>query len=154
MVENLHLYESADYISGPYLYCEYDPVSITTCMELMAPAKGCVFMNNDKFLLPFKTKKSRIENSPGKSYEFPEELIERWKTIAPLPEFKLPEANKFWPDDFSIIDPPERYTKNPSIVYSDAISKVWYKFDPSVRAPMCHMSLCYSSPLPLESAEK
>ncbi|XP_017752516.1 PREDICTED: nardilysin-like isoform X2 [Eufriesea mexicana] len=147
LCENMHYYPPLDYITGSDLYFEYNPEAIRGCLNYLTPDDVNIIIFNKKFndeefdkVEPwFKTKYTDME--------IPQEWIECWKTIEPLPEFHLPLPNVFLTDDFSLITIPPGVPKYPIKIYSDEITEIWYRPDPKFGLPECYMYFCIISPM-------
>lgn len=147
LCESMHYYPPQDYITGGHLYFEYNPEAIQVCMNYLTPDDVNIIIFNKKYndeefekIEPwFKTKYTDMG--------IPEEWMERWCTIEPLPEFHLPLPNIFLADDFSLIPIPSDVPKYPTKIYSDEIVEVWYRPDPKFRLPECYMNFYIILPL-------
>lgn len=153
LCENMHFYAPEDYISGSDLYFEYNPSGIQDCMNMLTADNVNIIIFDKKFneeelknIEPwFKTKYSR--NS------IPDEWIETWKIIEPLPEFHLPEPNIFITTDFKLMTLPDNVPKYPTKIYSDEIFEVWYRPDPKFRLPEAMMYFYLISPSSIATPE-
>ncbi|XP_003401691.1 nardilysin isoform X1 [Bombus terrestris] len=147
LCENMHYYPPRDYITGSELYFEYNAEAIQTCLNYLTPNDVNIIILDKKFndeefdkVEPwFKTKYTNME--------IPQEWIECWKTMEPLPEFHLPLPNMYITDDFSLISIPPGVPKYPTKIYSDEITEVWYRPDPKFGLPECYMYFCIISPM-------
>lgn len=147
LCENMHYYPPCDYITGSELYFEYNAEAIQTCLNYLTPNDVNIIILDKKFndeefdkVEPwFKTKYTNME--------IPQEWIECWKTMEPLPEFHLPLPNMYITDDFSLISIPPGVPKYPTKIYSDEITEVWYRPDPKFGLPECYMYFCIVSPM-------
>ncbi|XP_011050786.1 PREDICTED: nardilysin-like [Acromyrmex echinatior] len=117
---NLHLYQSRDYITGSKIYFEYDPKAITNVLNYLTPetANIMIFDNDFGNLTLDKL------DSWSKTYtdiEVPHEWLEHWKSIKPLPDFYLPEANLYV--EYSL-ELPAKVPKYPVKLYSNNIAEL------------------------------
>ncbi|KAL6431065.1 hypothetical protein ACFW04_007066 [Cataglyphis niger] len=151
LCESMHFYPPRDYITGNELYFEYDPEAIKTCLDYLRPENANIMIFNKSF-----TELNKIEPWFKTKYtdvEIPQEWIERWKIIEPLPDFHLPLPNTFLTSDFTLISIPADIPKYPVKIHSDAISEIWYRPDPKFCLPECYINFHFVSSLGLQSLE-
>ncbi|XP_046617809.1 nardilysin-like [Neodiprion virginianus] len=151
--ESMRLYASTDYITGSDLYFEYNPEGIKACMDALTPDNVNIVLFDKKFNDSDFDKVEPWFNTKYTDTEIPNDWIEHWKTIEPLPEFHLPEPNIFLTDDFTLVPLPEDVPKYPTKIHSDPMSEVWFRPDPKFKIPECYMYYYFISPLALTSPE-
>ncbi|EFN65226.1 Nardilysin [Camponotus floridanus] len=149
---SMHYYPSQDYLTGSELYFEYDPEAIKRCLNYLRPENANIMIFNGKFNAELD-KTEPWFNTKYTDVEIPQEWVERWKTIKPLPDFHLPIPNTFLTSDFTLIPIPADIPKYPVKIHTDAISEIWYRPDPKFRLPECYMNFHFVSPLRLRSLE-
>ncbi|XP_072762300.1 nardilysin [Anoplolepis gracilipes] len=152
LCESMHFYPSRDYITGNELYFEYNLEAIKMCMDYLRPEKANIMIFNGKLNTEF----DKIEPWFQTRYtdvEIPQEWIERWKTIEPLPDFHLPLPNTFLTSDFTLISTPADIPKYPVKIHNDTISEIWYRPDSKFLLPECYMNFHFVSSLGLQSVE-
>ncbi|CAL7942606.1 unnamed protein product [Xylocopa violacea] len=146
LCESMHYFPPCDYITGSDLYFEYNPEAIQTCLNYLTPGDVNIIIFDKKFNEEEFDKVEPWFKIRYTDMEIPQEWIECWKTIEPLPEFHLPLPNVFLTDDFNLITIPSDVAKYPTKIYSDEITEIWYRPDPIFRLPECYMHFCIISP--------
>ncbi|KAG5307659.1 NRDC protein, partial [Acromyrmex insinuator] len=146
---NLHLYQSRDYITGSKIYFEYDPKAITNILNYLTPetANIMIFDNDFGNLTLDKL------DSWSKTYtdiEVPHEWLEHWKSVKPLPDFHLQEANLYI--EYSL-ELPAKVLKYPVKLYSSNIAELWYLPDSKFGLAKSYMYTHFISSLGLQSPE-
>ncbi|KAG5313549.1 NRDC protein, partial [Pseudoatta argentina] len=131
LCKNMHIYPSRDYLTGKHNYFEYNPKAIQECLDFLMPetANIMIFDDLDMNASYFKNYWSTIA--------LPKEWIEHWKSLEPLPDFRLPSINAFLTDNFSLIS--VEFLKYPVKIYNDYILEIWYC--PKLYWPICHINL-------------
>ncbi|XP_018399632.1 PREDICTED: nardilysin-like [Cyphomyrmex costatus] len=104
-------------------------------------------------VLPEKDKFMQNRDNIKEDVQIPQQWIEQWKSIEPLPDFYLPLKNIWLPFEWTLIPIPAKVSKYPVKLYSDSISEVWYRPDPKFRLPVCYMNVHFVSYLGFESPE-
>ncbi|XP_053986881.1 nardilysin-like isoform X2 [Hylaeus volcanicus] len=151
LCENMHYYPPRDYITGNKLYFEYNPEAILACLNYLTPDNVNIIISDKKFNDEEFDKIEPWFQTKYTDTEIPQEWIECWRTIEPLPEFHLPLPNAFLTDDFTLIPIPPDVPKYPTKIYSDDITEVWYRPDPKFRLPECYMNFYIISPMAIYS---
>ncbi|XP_044007483.1 nardilysin-like [Aphidius gifuensis] len=151
MCESMQFYPPIDYITGSELYFEYDPVSIVLCIEALNADNVNIIIFNKKFDDDNFEKIEPWFRTKYTDTKIPEDWINNWKTIEPLPSFHLPEPNKFVTDDFTLI--PIENQEYPKKIHQDNLSEIWYKPDAKFRLPECYINYLLISPLIHNSPE-
>lgn len=146
----MHHYSSRDYIIGKEIY-KYDPEALQTCLNYLRPENANIMILRKNFNVEL----DKIEpwfNIKYTDIEIPQEWIERWKIIEPLPDFHLPLPNKFFISYFSLIPMPADIPKFPEKIHSDTISEIWFR--PYPEQFICFMYFHFISSVKLQSSKK
>ncbi|XP_078042474.1 nardilysin [Augochlora pura] len=146
LCENMHYYPPQDYITGNYLYFEYNPEAIQACMNYLTPDDVNIIIFDKKLNEEELKKTEPWFKTRYMDTEIPEEWVKCWRTIEPYPEFHLALPNIFLIDDFSLIPMPAEIPKYPTKIYTDELTEVWYRPDPRFRMPECYMNFYIITP--------
>ncbi|KYM98612.1 Nardilysin [Cyphomyrmex costatus] len=141
--KKMHFYPSRDYITGNKLYFAYNPNYIQYCLNYLKPETANIIISC----------KSCIEFNKITSWstEIPNELIENWNSIKPLPDFHLPLQNAFLTYDFSLMKRLPVTPKYPIKLHKDYVSEIWYYPNPRFYFPKCYVYFHFVSSLALQS---
>nr|XP_012135647.1 PREDICTED: nardilysin-like [Megachile rotundata] len=151
LCQDMHYYPPSDYLTGSELYFEYNPKAIQEYMNCLTPDNVNIMILDKKFNDEEFDKVEPWFKTKYTDTEIPQEWVDCWKTIKPLPEFHLPLPNVFLTDDFSLISIPSDVSKYPTKIHSDDILEVWYRPDPKFCLPECYMYFNIVTPLVLSS---
>ncbi|XP_018405839.1 PREDICTED: nardilysin-like [Cyphomyrmex costatus] len=111
LCKNMHLYPPRDYITGKQNYFEYDPEAIQNCLYYLMPETVNI-MIFDKNL------------SESDHDQIPENWIERWRSIEPLPDFHLPFLNESLTSNDDALF---KITRNyPIKLIENRLLEIWY----------------------------
>ncbi|KYN14348.1 Nardilysin, partial [Trachymyrmex cornetzi] len=146
---SLHLFASRDYITGNLINFEYDPEAITKILNYLRPETANIMIFDKDFVNP---KLDKVD-SEYTGTEIPQEWLEHWKSVEPLPDFHLPEKNVYLHIGHSLEPLPAKVPKYPIKLYSNSISELWYRPDPKFRLLQSYMYTHFISSLGLESPE-
>ncbi|XP_054271707.1 nardilysin [Macrosteles quadrilineatus] len=154
LAENMHFYESRDYITGMELFYEYNAVAIRSFLNDLRP-------NNVNIMISSKIAASneildKEEKWYGTKYcvkEIPADWLEQWKNIQTTEKFHLPEENTFIPTDFSILETPQTPDEYPVSLVKNSLSEVWYKQDVTFKLPNAFCCVKLVSPFAFVSPQ-
>jgi len=149
---NLHQYPSRDYLTGSKIYFEYDPETITNILNCLTPETANIMIFNKDFDMEL----NKVD-SWSKEYtdiKIPQEWLDHWNTVEPLPDFHLPEENICLHIKYFLQPLPAKVSKYPIKLYSDSISEIWYRPDPKFRLPISYMYTHFISSVGLQLPEK
>ncbi|KYM98610.1 Nardilysin [Cyphomyrmex costatus] len=150
---NMHVYSPRDYITGNIIYFEYDSEEINKFLSYLVPETANIIIIDKHFEGVHPNKINSYSNLWYTDVQIPQQWIEQWKSIEPLPDFYLPLKNIWLPFEWTLIPIPAKVSKYPVKLYSDSISEVWYRPDPKFRLPVCYMNVHFVSYLGFESPE-
>jgi nardilysin len=89
--QNMHYYPPCHYIIGDELYLQYDEKTIQMYLDYLKPENVNIMIYNRKFNAELDKTESWFQTRYT-DVEIPQEWIERWKTIEPLPDLHLPNT--------------------------------------------------------------
>ncbi|KYN14389.1 Nardilysin [Trachymyrmex cornetzi] len=150
---NLHHYPSRDYLTGSEIYFEYDPEVITKILNCLTPEAANIIIFDKDFDDLELDKVDSWSKARYTDIEIPQEWLEHWKSVEPLPDFHLPDKNKYLHVKHSLEPLPAKVPKYPVKLYSDSVSELWYRPDPKFRLPISFMYTHFISCLGLQSPE-
>lgn len=147
LVENMTLFPPENYLNGPEQIFEYKPDLIMDVVNSLTPDRMFVVLQSPTF----KGICTEVEKWNRGSYfegNFDTDFIDMLKTASPkvLPffksEFKLPEPNKYIPEDFEVkesdVEGPETF---PVVITDEPTHKVWFHVDDVFEEPECVVNL-------------
>lgn len=142
-----------DYITGDRLYFEYDVELTKNYINMLLPEDVNIMILDPKLNENDLDKTEEWFEVKYSSEKIPDEWIARWKSIKPLAEFHLPKPNIFVPDDFTLVDLPEKISEYPEKVFQDDKIEIWHKISEKFRLPKCYIALYLISPVSIGPTE-
>lgn len=150
--ENMLLYDEEDYLSGPSLFHEYSPDTISQFLNLLTVNRVAMFIlakefdNSDSFM------KDPIFGTKYLAENLTEDLESKWSTIKPDPFFKTPSDNQYLTTNFSIL-PVSANIKYPEKIFENDYIELWHKQDNQFKLPKGYIMFNFITPLPSKSLE-
>jgi nardilysin len=147
LCEAMQYYSKEDYLSGKYLFFEYDPKLITDLTESLTPDGVNVMWSSQLFRdqCPLKEEWFR---TPYSSEDIPASWKDAWKDPEVPDYLHLPPPNPFIATDFTIKPPPpEPQKKYPLVVSEDERHKLWFFQDTEFSLPRAFVCLILENPV-------
>lgn len=98
-------YPPVDYISGQYLYFEYDPAGIHAVLDCLRPERGNLTVVG-KFAEGITDQKERWYETAFRMEEISPDKLQRWQNAKCDGKLHIPLKNNFVPTDFTILGEP------------------------------------------------
>lgn len=150
--ENMLLYDKEDYLSGPSLYHEYSPETITKFLNLLTVNRVGIFILAKEFDKSDSFIKDDIFGTKYISESFSEELETKLSTIKPHPYFEIQSENKYLTTNFTIL-PLATDMKYPEKIFENEYIELWYKQDNQFKLPKTYVMFNFITRLPSTSVE-
>ncbi|QQP51802.1 Nardilysin (Narginine dibasic convertase) [Caligus rogercresseyi] len=134
--ENMQFYEPERYLDGDTLMFEYDAEILHKSLEFLYNSSdvNVIFMARE-----FAEMAKEEERWFGSKYSVEDispEQLEKWKSTPILPEFHLPEVNKYIAEDTSLKTvPKESLSDYPIRILKDDAGELFYKKDQTFELP-------------------
>ncbi|KYN41201.1 Nardilysin [Trachymyrmex septentrionalis] len=125
LCKNMHLYPPRYYITGRQNFFEYDPEVIQTYLDYLVPETVNIIIFNKNFHCLGTNKINLCTNTLFTEEEISQKMIERWKSIEPLPNFHLPLSNTFVTGNVSSLSIPVDL-KYPIKIADTHLMQIWY----------------------------
>lgn len=150
--ENMLIYDEEDYLSGPSLFHEYSPETITQFLNLLTVNRVAMFILAKKFDNAELFIKDPIFGTKYLAESLTEELEKKWSTVKPHPSFSIPSGNQYLTTDFSIL-PQSTDMKYPEKIFENDCIELWYKQDHHFKLPKSYIMFNFITPLPSKSLD-
>ncbi|XP_063900735.1 insulin-degrading enzyme-like [Zophobas morio] len=127
LASNMHYYPKECLLGAPYLFYEYNPELIVSCLRLLTPEALRLTVVSPLF----QGHTTEIESIYGTQYsseDIDPELLVLLSTDSPNEELFLPSRNNFIPTNFEIV-PLDNQHEHPVLVSSEGNSQLWFKQD-------------------------
>lgn len=146
----MHKYPPEEYLSGSYLYKEYDPEKINTVLDALTPENGIVVVAG-KFVAEKTTMTEKWYKTKYHLEKIDESKLDRWRNADVHEEFHIPAVNPFVPTEFKLVGEPvsdgKRDSEGPKLVLKNEHFEVHHKLDRTFEKPKAAIFLHLCSPL-------
>lgn len=154
MASYMHNLPPAEYLSGQYLYKEFNIEKIQEVLSCLTPENGNITIAG-KFVSDKVTRKERWYETPYHVESVKEERHRQWTDRKSSTEIRLPAPNPFIPTEFDLIVEPlpdgEDDVEGPAEILRDDYMEVHYKLDRTFKRPKATVILSMRTPLAYRS---
>lgn len=157
MVANMKHYPPKDVLTGANLFFDYDYNLIRSFVDKLNQTKVNIMITTKT---PFEGREfDQTEPWFGTQYcsfDIPNEWSQTWKEPKIFDEFKLPESNKFIPNDLTIFFNAEtmKLPKYPQKIMDDEMCELWYRLDDKFLLPTACYYFYFTTPVSRGKIEK
>jgi insulysin len=147
---NMHYYDDADVLRGPYLMEDFSPEMISEALAALLPQQAQVILTAPEV--------STDRRSPYYDVPYaqlgPEALVlSRWRGY-PADDLRLPEPNPFIAEDVEVLAIAEDNPATPQLALDELRKRIWYRQDAEFRVPKGSLYVSFRSPRVAGGAEQ
>lgn len=154
MAGAMRYYPPAEYLSGQYLYKEFNAEKIMELLEHLTPENGNIIVAG-KFAANKANEKERWYETPYFVERVEASRIERWKKDCFETGLHIPDSNPFIPTEFDLLAEPlpngADEAEGPKIILQNEYMEVHHKLDRTFRRPKATIVLKLSTPMTYQS---
>lgn len=149
VVGNIKQYRASDILTGPKLMFEFNAEILQKFINDLVARKFNIMIISSQ---PYNDQVTfdSIEPWYGTEYtalDMPLKWIDRWECVKPFPEFKIPDANPFIADNFTIFyEPGTASAKYPTKIFDNDLAELWFRQDDTFLLPTAYYKFQFLSP--------
>lgn len=149
MASYMHTLPPAEYLSGQYLYKEFNPEKIIEVLDCLTAENGNITIAG-KFVSDKVTKKERWYETPYHVEQIEGSRRRRWSSVNSNDELYIPEPNPFIPTEFDLLADPlpddEEDNEGPAEIFRNEYMEIHHKLDRTFKRPKASVYLSMKTP--------
>lgn len=149
MASYMHNLPPAEYLSGQYLYKEFNARKIAEVLDCLTPENGNITVAG-KFVSDKVTKKERWYETPYNVEQVEETRRRRWANANSNRELRIPEPNPFIPTEFDLLAEPlpdgDEDNEGPTEILQNEYMEIHHKLDRTFRRPKASVFISMKTP--------